>query len=91
MDTLLWIQHYHSLSWNSYDEFIDWLNSACLLDFSCLTPPLFCSCKYGLKEYSCIHSLGLLMMWSHRKIPQQLGIRRGKGRPKKVKLALTKD
>ncbi|CAF3773929.1 unnamed protein product [Rotaria sp. Silwood1] len=43
MDTLLWIQHYHSLSWNCYDEFIDWLNSARLLDFSRLTPPLFCS------------------------------------------------
>ncbi|CAF3926247.1 unnamed protein product [Rotaria sordida] len=28
MDTLLWVQHYHSISWNSYDEFIDWSNSA---------------------------------------------------------------
>ncbi|CAF1231222.1 unnamed protein product [Didymodactylos carnosus] len=61
------------------------------IDFSCLTPPLFCSCKYGLKEYSCVHLLGLLMMWDYRKIPQPLGKRRGKGRPKKVKLALTKD
>ncbi|CAF4700173.1 unnamed protein product [Rotaria sp. Silwood1] len=91
MDTLLWVQLYRSISWNSYDEFIDWLNSARLLDFSHLTSPLFCSCKYDLKEYSCIHSLGLLIMWGHLKIPQQLRRRRGKGRLKKVKLALTKD
>ncbi|CAF1292511.1 unnamed protein product [Didymodactylos carnosus] len=89
--TSLWVQYYHSMSRNSYNEFIDWLNSARLVDFSRLTPPLFCSCKYGLKEYSCVHSLGLLMMWDHRKVPQPLGTRRGKGRPKKVKLALTKD
>ncbi|CAF4585586.1 unnamed protein product [Didymodactylos carnosus] len=62
-----------------------------MADFSSLTPPLFCSCKYGLKEYSCVHSLGLILMWDHRKVPQALGIRRGKGRPEKVKLALTKD
>ncbi|CAF3963440.1 unnamed protein product, partial [Rotaria sp. Silwood1] len=43
MDTLLWVQPYHSISWNYYDEFIDWLNSARLLDFSHLTSPLFCS------------------------------------------------
>ncbi|CAF1183662.1 unnamed protein product [Didymodactylos carnosus] len=91
MGTSLWVQYYHSMSWNSYGEFIDWLNSARLVDFSSLTPSLFSSCKYGLKEYSCVHSLGLIMMWDYRKVPQALGIRRGKGRPKKVKLALTKD
>ncbi|CAF1149215.1 unnamed protein product [Didymodactylos carnosus] len=91
MSTSLWIQYYNSMPWNSYDEFIDWLNSARLVDFSRLTPTLFCSCKYDLQEYSCVHSLGLLMMWDHRKVPQPLAIRRGKGRQKKVKLALTKD
>ncbi|CAF1163702.1 unnamed protein product [Didymodactylos carnosus] len=91
MGTSLWVQYYQSMSWNSYGEFTDWLNSARLVDFSSLTLPLFCSCKYGLKEYSCVHSLGLIMMWDHRKVPQVLGIRRGKGHPKKVKLALTKD
>ncbi|CAF1007302.1 unnamed protein product [Didymodactylos carnosus] len=79
------------MSWNSYDEFIDWLNSARLVDLFRLTPPLFCSCKYGLTEYSCAHSLDLIMMWDHRKAPQPLGISMSKGRPKKVKLALTKD
>ncbi|CAF4555980.1 unnamed protein product, partial [Didymodactylos carnosus] len=41
--TSLWVQYYHSMSRNSYNEFIDWLNSARLVDFSRLTPPLFCS------------------------------------------------
>ncbi|CAF1047790.1 unnamed protein product [Didymodactylos carnosus] len=33
MGTSLWVQYYHSMSWNSYDELIDWLNSARLVDF----------------------------------------------------------
>ena len=24
---------------------------------------IFCSCKFGLKQYSCIHTAGLMMIW----------------------------
>ena len=52
---------------------------------------IFCSCKFGLKEYSCIHTTGLMMIWGVRTIPQLIGKRNVKGRRKKAKHALSKE
>ena len=51
----------------------------------------FCSCKCGLKQYYCVHTTGLMMMWGVRKIQMLIGKRRNKGRIKKAKYALSKD
>ncbi|CAF4248012.1 unnamed protein product, partial [Rotaria sordida] len=67
------------------------LNSARLISCSRLLPPLFCTCRTGLKEYTCVHALGLLMLWGSQPMPQLIGKRKAKGRPKKVKLALSND
>ncbi|CAF1376473.1 unnamed protein product [Rotaria sordida] len=56
-----------------------------------LLPPLFCTCRTGLKEYTCVHVLGLLMLWGSQPMLQLIGKRKEKGRPRKVKLALSKD
>ncbi|CAF3741650.1 unnamed protein product [Rotaria sp. Silwood1] len=74
-----------------HEHFKQWLGSARLLNYSNMLPPIFCSCKYGLKEYSCIHTIGLMMIWGVRPIPQLIGKRNPKGRRKKVKYALSKD
>ncbi|CAF1007473.1 unnamed protein product [Didymodactylos carnosus] len=79
------------MAWSGYDELANWLNSARLVNCSRLLPPLFCTCQTGLKEYTCVHALGLLMLWGSHLVPQLIGNRKGKGRPKEVKLALSKD
>ncbi|CAF1283022.1 unnamed protein product [Rotaria sordida] len=89
MSTITWIQQFHAMAWNNYDELVNWLNSARLISCLRLLPPLFCTCQTGLKEYTCVHVLGLLMLWGSQPMPQLIGT--GKGRPKKVKLALSKD
>jgi hypothetical protein len=76
---------------SSYDHYKQWLGSARILNYSNMSPPISCSCKYGLKEYSCIHTIGLMMIWGVRPIPQLIGKRKAKGRRKKVKYALSKD
>ncbi|CAF2610650.1 unnamed protein product [Rotaria sp. Silwood2] len=91
MSTTTWVQQFHAMTWNNYDELVNWLNSARLISCLRLLPPLFCTCRTGLKEYTCVHILGLLMLWGSQPMPQLIGKRKGKGRPKKVKLALSKD
>ncbi|CAF5117168.1 unnamed protein product, partial [Rotaria sp. Silwood1] len=61
-----------------HEHFKQWLGSARLLNYSNMLPPIFCSCKYGLKEYSCIHTIGLMMIWGVRPIPQLIGKRNPK-------------
>ncbi|CAF1143649.1 unnamed protein product [Didymodactylos carnosus] len=91
INTSTWVNLLHSMAWDSYDHFKDWLHSARLLDFSRFLPPIFCTCRYGLKEFACVHAVGMMMLWGTRQMPQEIGKRRGKGRPKKVKYALSKD
>ncbi|CAF1624247.1 unnamed protein product, partial [Didymodactylos carnosus] len=91
MNTSTWVNLLHSMAWDSYDHFKGWLHSAGLLDFSRFLLPIFCTCRYGLKEFACVHAVGMMMLWGTRQMPQETGNRRGKGRPKKVKYALSKD
>ncbi|CAF0910781.1 unnamed protein product [Didymodactylos carnosus] len=91
MNTLTWVNLLHSMAWDSYDHFNDCLHSARLLDFSCFLPPIFCTCRYGLKEFACVHAADMMMLWGTRQMPQEIEKRRGKGRPKKVKYPLSKD
>ncbi|CAF1030184.1 unnamed protein product [Didymodactylos carnosus] len=91
MSTTIWVQQFYAVAWSSYDEFSNWLNSARLVNCSRLLPPLFCTCQTSLKESTCVHALGLLMLWGSQSMPQLIGKRKGKGRPKKVKLPLSKD
>ncbi|CAF1306954.1 unnamed protein product, partial [Rotaria sordida] len=91
MNIRSWINCLYSMTWSSYEHFKQWLGSARLLNYSNMLPPIFCSCKYGLKEYSCIHTIGLMMIWGVRPIPQLIGKRNPKGRRKKVKYVLSKD
>ena len=91
MNTNTRVSLLYSMDWQTYDQFKDWLSSARILDYSQMLPPIFCSCKCGLKEYYCVHTTGLMMMWGVRKIPLLIGKRRNKGRIKKAKYALSKD
>ncbi|CAF1004818.1 unnamed protein product [Didymodactylos carnosus] len=79
------------MTWNSYDNFVEWLQSARLINFSRIVPPAVCTCRYGLKEYACVHAVGLMMLRGVRPIPQAIGKRRTKGRPKKPRQALSTD
>ncbi|CAF1445535.1 unnamed protein product, partial [Didymodactylos carnosus] len=85
------VQQLNSADWQSFDEFIRWSSSGHLLNCSRFLPPWFCSCRYGLKEHSCMYAIGLMMMWGTRPVPQLIGKRREIGRPKKIKLALQYD
>ncbi|CAF0888783.1 unnamed protein product [Didymodactylos carnosus] len=69
MSTTTWVQQFYAMAWSSYDEFANWPNSARLVNCSRLLPPLFCACQTGLKEYTCVHALGLLMLWSSQLMP----------------------
>ncbi|CAF1304668.1 unnamed protein product [Didymodactylos carnosus] len=70
----------------------NWLHSAGLLDFSHFLRTIFCTCqKYGLKKFACVHAVCMMMLWGTRQMPQEIGKRQGKDRPKKVKYALSKD
>ncbi|CAF1573401.1 unnamed protein product, partial [Didymodactylos carnosus] len=60
-------------------------------DFSRITAPWYCTCRFGQKEYSCVHTISLMIIWGFKTVPQIIGQRKGKSRPKKVKAALTKD
>ena len=91
MNTRSWVHYLYTLSWLSYDPFKQWLESARILNYSNMLHPIFCSCKFGLKEYSRVHTTGLMMIWGVRTIPQLLGKRKVKGRRKKAKHALLKD
>ncbi|CAF1149539.1 unnamed protein product [Didymodactylos carnosus] len=91
MNTNVWLQQYYTMSWNSYDEYISWFNSEHLVHFSLITAPWYCTCRFGQKEYSCVHTIGLMIIWGFKTIPQIIDRRKGKGRSKKVKAALTKD
>ncbi|CAF1011007.1 unnamed protein product [Didymodactylos carnosus] len=91
MNTLTWVNLLHSMAWDSYDHFNDCLHSARLLDFSWFLPPIFCTCRYGLKEFAFVHAADMMMLWGTRQMPQEIEKRRGKGRPKKVKYPLSKD
>ncbi|CAF0752546.1 unnamed protein product [Didymodactylos carnosus] len=61
MNTTTWVQQFYAMARSSYDELTNWLNSARLVNCSRLLPPLFCTCQTGLKEYTCIHALSLLI------------------------------
>ena len=91
MNTRSWVHYFYTMNWLSYDHFKQWLGSARILNYLNALPPVFCSCKYGLKQYSCIHTTGLMMIWGVRTLPQLLGKRNAKGRRKKAKYALSKD
>ena len=91
MNTNTWVSLLYSIDWQTYAQSKDWLNSARILDYSQMLPPIFCSCKCGLNEYYCVHATGLMMMWGVRKIPLLIEKRRNKGRMKKAKYALSKD
>ncbi|CAF1543250.1 unnamed protein product [Didymodactylos carnosus] len=91
MNVQQWIVMFNQMNWTTYDDLKDWLRSARLLNCTRLLPPWFCTCKYEMKEYACVHAIGLMMFWGIRAIPQQIGKRKGRSRPKKVKLALSKD
>jgi hypothetical protein len=91
MNTRTWVHYLYTMTWSSYDHFKQWMESARILNFSNMLPPIFCSCRFGLKEYSCIHTIGLMMIWGIRAIPQLIGKRNTKGRRKKAKHALSMD
>ncbi|CAF1645152.1 unnamed protein product, partial [Rotaria sp. Silwood1] len=78
MSTTTWVQQFHAMAWNNYDELVNWLNSASLISCLRLLPMLFCTCRTGLKEYTCVHVLGLLMLWGSQHMPQSIGKRKGK-------------
>ncbi|CAF1180799.1 unnamed protein product [Didymodactylos carnosus] len=89
MNTSTWVNLLHSMIWDSYDHFKDWLHSARLLDFSRFLPTIFCTCRYGLKEFACVHAVGMMMLWGTRQMPQALGKHRGKGHPKRVRYSIS--
>ncbi len=91
MNSNTWVGLLYSMSWETYDQFKDWLGSARILAHSQMLPPIFCSCKCSQKEYYCVHATGLMMMWDVRKVPLFIGKRRNKGRTKKEKYAMSKD
>jgi len=61
------------------------------LNYSNMLPRIFCSCKLGLKQYSCIYTTGLMMFCGFRTISQLIGKINVKGRRNKVKHALSKN
>lgn len=85
----VWLQIYQSQQWSSFDNFIMWLKSCYIV-----SPLNSCTCPSSMKLYTCKHSLGLAMLFNIYEIQDKtrselLGKRRGKGRSKKVKSALS--
>jgi len=66
MNTRAWVNYLYTITWLSYDHFKHWLGSARILNYSNMSPPIFCS----RKQYSCIHTTGLVMIWGVRTVPQ---------------------
>ena len=73
----------------SFDDFIIWLKSCYIV-----TPLNSCTGPSGMKLYVCKHSLGFAMLFNRYQMQDKtrsilLNERRGKGRSKKVKSALS--
>jgi len=49
MNTRSWVNYFYTMTWLFYDHFKQCLGSARILNYSNMLPPIFCSCKLGLK------------------------------------------
>jgi hypothetical protein len=79
MNTRAWVNYFYTMTWLSYDHFKQWLGSGRILNYSNMLPPIFCSCQLDLKQYSCIHTTDLMMIWGVRTVPQLIEKRNTKG------------